>query len=559
MKKKFLKFLAVCLIFLFTATTAYAREENSGASNTTQGHYTLHKNKKHDSEARTGSQGKKGSHGTIISDDDDDDDNDNDNDEDEDEDEDEDDDGNENEHENKSKSKGKDQDRKVNSGGNYPGYVAVTGITLSKNTATLAVKSWERLNAAVQPANATDKKYFWFSSNPRVVSVNPSGKITGLASGTAVIYAATRDGFKTASCTVNVQGPPAAQVRVIGVQLSNSALTLDAGNGKQLTAAVIPGNAFNKAVTWHSSNPNVATVNQNGYVYGVDDGTAVITVRTVDGGKTAACAVTVRHRDSDIHVASVSIIRAVSSIALKEGALKHLDAQVLPENASNKNVIWQTSDASIVSVDQNGYITGVHAGTATVTAIAVDGSNKQDTCTVRVIPAYEWVSVTGISLNLISTTIPAGLTDTLRYEIGPANATDQDVRWSSSNSAIAAVDAFGRIEAKAAGTVVITAATVDGGKTASCLVMVTPRVSPPSHGILLNKTASTLLEGKFDYPAVIFYPANENYSLTWTSGDTAVAVVDQNGRVTAKGQGTVVITVTTSNHWSVSYIVSVVK
>ena len=91
---------------------------------------------------------------------------------------------------------------------------------------------------AVQPANATDKKYFWLSSNPRVVSVNPSGKITGLASGTAVIYVATRDGFKTASCTVTVKGSPALQVRVIGVQISNPALTLDVGNGKQLTATV---------------------------------------------------------------------------------------------------------------------------------------------------------------------------------------------------------------------------------------------------------------------------------------------------------------------------------
>lgn len=516
MRRKFLKALAVCLILLLTCTAVYAKEGNAAANRTKQGHQIPDKNKDHKQDKESGV----GNHGS--------------------------------EHHTKKMIKG----NKKSQGGIF---VPVTGITLNKTTTTLDVKSWERLTATVQPANATDKKYFWFSGNPRVASVNPSGKITGLAPGTAVIYVATRDGFKTASCTVTVEGVTVPQVRVTGIRLSDPALTLDVGHGKQLIAAVIPGNASNKAIIWQSSNPAVATVNQNGYVYGIDDGTAAITVCTADGGKTATCVVTVRHGNQDIHVTSVSIIKSVSTIALKEGAVKRLVMQVLPENASNKELIWRTSNTDIVSVDQDGDLTGVHEGTATITVTSVDGS-KTDTCTVRVISADEWVRVTGITLNLVNITIPTGFTDTLRYQIGPSDASDQDVRWSSSNSGVAAVNALGKIQAKAAGIAVITATTVDGSKTASCLVVVTPSVKIPSRGILFNKTISTTLVGEHDYPAVIIYPANGgNYYLTWASSDTSVASVDQSGIVTARGQGTAVITVRTSNNWTASYLVNVIE
>lgn len=257
-------------------------------------------------------------------------------------------------------------------------------------------------------------------------------------------------------------------------------------------------------------------------------------------------------------VAATGITLSKTSVTLAVNSWERLSAAIQPANATDKKFFWFSSNPAVASVNQNGYITGVYEGTATVTVTTVDGS-KQDTCIVRVIPVDEWVEATGVNLNLINTTIPVGFIDTLRYEIGPSNATDQDVRWRSSNSAVAAVNAFGRIEAKAVGMAVITATTVDGGETASCLVVVTARVNPPSYGILLNKTASTMLVGEYDYPAVIFYPANENnYYLTWTSSDTGVATVDQNGRVLAKGQGTAVINVKTSNNWSASYIVTVV-
>lgn len=549
MKKLIFKFLVLCLMLVFFAASAYA-----GTGRVTAGSYNFgpaSNEKEHKKEHKDN----KRYHEDDSEESDDDDEYDDDEYDDDDEDERDHERNRDRDHEKEDKHK-KDKKDKKNEG-NKKGheYVAVEDITINKTSLSLAVGSWERLTAAVQPADATDKKFYWFSGNPRVASVNPSGKVTGLAPGTAVIYAATRDGFKTDYCTVTVTGS-SKTVHVTGVTLNRTALTMDAGEGRRLTATITPGNATNKAVAWSSSNTAVATVDRNGYVSALKAGTAVITVRTEDGGKTASCTVTVRS-GAQVPVTSVSIVKTRSYIALQEGATRRLDIEILPDNATDKNVTWRTNDSGIVTVNRYGEITGVHEGTATVTVTTADG-RKSDSVLVEVIPANEWVRPTGVDLNLVSTTIPVGFTEKLRYGIEPAHASDKEVRWSSSNSDVASVNGYGVIEAKRTGTAVITVTTVDGSKTDSCFVVVVPALSEPSRGILLNKTASTLTEGEYDYPVVLFYPSNEDdYALTWTSSDTTVATVNQNGRVTAVEPGTAVITVRTSNNRSASYTVTV--
>ena len=533
MRKTVIKVFALCLMMMFAATNAYASEKSMADT----GKITCLKDKASKKEYKNPEKYR---------------------DEEDDDDEDEDRYEERNKHENKAKHEKKKSDDKKQKGNKKPAYAAVTGITINKTSTTIGVGSWERLSAGVLPTNATDKKFFWFSDNPRVAWVNPSGKVTGARAGTAVIYAVTRDGFKTASCTVTVSGTPTTDRVVTGVSLNKTALTLNVGAGERLTATVNPGNAYNKAVTWSSSDSSVATVDRYGYVYGVKTGTVVVTVRTNDGGKTAACNVTISNNGTVVPVTSVSIVRNESYIALKEGASKRLSVKVLPDNASDKDVTWTTSDAGIVTVDSNGYITGVNDGTATITVTTDDG-RRTDTCRVEVISTSQWVSVTGVRVNLINTTIPVGFTDRIRYEVTPANASDEEVQWSSSNTDVAAVDAYGSVEAKRTGTAVITATTLDGDKTASTFIVVVPAVDKPSHGILLNKMAITLVDGDTDNLTVLFYPANENnYSLTWTSSNTNVATVNQNGRVTAEGPGTAIITVRTSNNWSASYTVTVI-
>ena len=171
------------------------------------------------------------------------------------------------------------------------GVQAVTGVKLNKNTTTIKVGGTETLTATVEPANATNKAVTWSSDNISVATVDANGLVTAVAEGSATITVTTEDGSKTASCTVTVT---TATVPVTGVTLDQTSLTLDVGGSDTLTATVEPDNATNKAVTWSSSNENVATVDQNGNVKAVGAGKATITATTADGsGVSATCTVTV--------------------------------------------------------------------------------------------------------------------------------------------------------------------------------------------------------------------------------------------------------------------------
>lgn len=167
-----------------------------------------------------------------------------------------------------------------------PAPIDVQSISM-KSATTIGIGASETLTVTYNPADAnTNKALTWSSSNTTVATVDASGKVTGIADGTATITATTANG-KTATCSVTVQA-----VAVTGVSLNKTSTSLQIGGSETLTATVTPPDATNKDVTWESSNPAVATVN-NGQVKAIAEGSATITVKTVDGNKTATCSVTV--------------------------------------------------------------------------------------------------------------------------------------------------------------------------------------------------------------------------------------------------------------------------
>lgn len=169
--------------------------------------------------------------------------------------------------------------------------------------------------------------------------------------------------------------------KVTGVSLSPSTLTLNVGVEATLTPTITPDNATDKSVTWKSSALGVATVDTNGKVTAVAEGTATITVTTADGGKTATCEVTVT-QPAETPVTSVTLDK--TSLTLDVGGSDTLTATVEPANATNKAVKWSSSNENVATVDQNGNVKAVGAGTATITAAASDGSGKTATCEVTV-------------------------------------------------------------------------------------------------------------------------------------------------------------------------------
>ncbi len=163
-----------------------------------------------------------------------------------------------------------------------------------------------------------------------------------------------------------------------------------------------------------------------------------------------------------IPVESITLNKTEETVAV--GKTVALTATIKPDDATNKNITWESSNTSIATVSDNGLVTGKTVGTATITVKSTDGSEKSATCIV---------TVKSVSLNKTTTTIEKGKTETLVATVLPTNATNKNVTWSSSNTSIATVSSTGVVSGIANGTATITVSTTDTNKaTASCKVTV---------------------------------------------------------------------------------------
>jgi len=173
----------------------------------------------------------------------------------------------------------------------------------------------------------------------------------------------------------------------------------------------------------------------------------------------------------------------------------------------------------------------------------------------RTFAAYEYlvltntnapvVAVTGVSVSPTTATVGLGSTQQLNATIAPANATNQNVTWTSSNTAVATVNASGLVSAVSAGTTTITVKTVDGNKTATSAITV---AAIPVASVSVSPTTASLYTGNTQQLSATIAPANaSNKTVTWSSSNTAVATVNSSGLVTAVSAGTANITVTTQD------------
>ena len=180
----------------------------------------------------------------------------------------------------------------------------MTGVTLDKTSASLEVGESVQLVSDVIPVNASNKAVTWSSSDATIAKVDANGKVDALKAGTATITVKTTDQAKTATAKITVKPKT---IKVEGVTVAPTSISLKAKETAQLKATLAPSNATNKAVKWSSSDAKVATVDSNGKVTGVKAGNATITVTTVDGAKTATCRVIVTGTSSDSNKPLVSI------------------------------------------------------------------------------------------------------------------------------------------------------------------------------------------------------------------------------------------------------------
>ena len=276
-----------------------------------------------------------------------------------------------------------------------------------------------------------------------------------------------------------------------------------------------------KSVSWSSDNEGVATVDSNGKITGVSQG--ITTIRATVDGKEVTCEVTVKPSKSQT---SITIEDKDKIATLIEGEYRTLTAKILPENATNKEVYWKSSDRTIVDVDEAGNLTAVAAGTATITAKTYDGAYT-DSVTIQVVKDAKKIVMTNIVSKMLvgdKHTYNASVKD----EDGNDLVLNNQVKWRSTDSSVARVDQNGEVTALKAGTTYIVA-----------------YVKTINNSFELNKT-SKLIVGKTnysgkDYGLVVAKKYYNNVTLMWNEIPVASSYIIER-KDSANGAYTVIKT-----------------
>ena len=401
---------------------------------------------------------------------------------------------------------------------------AVSQISISAED-ILWTGSTQKIVPVISPEDASVQNVLWESSDPSVATVDASGNVRGLTVGAATIKCISTDGSGVfGECAVRVE----AKTQSIDFIEKTVSLLIGAGEDHStmvLTLSTTPADAYYQTATWTSSDENVVTVDAQGRLQAVSEGCAQITAVSDDPDcKTAA-------------KCNVVVSKAVQSIVLDEveqtaytAATVKLHADVGPDDAANKRVIWETSDPSIAAVDANGNVRCISVGTCSITCIAADGSGVASTCELNII-----AKVAGLSLSEKNVTLLIGagdekLSTQLSCTVIPTDALYQNVVWASSDESIVTVDPDGTLHAVGIGKAVVSATSEDPEYTtpAACNVTVDQAVMI----LALDEHDATIYTGDaLKLCADVSPDSATNKGLLWMSSNPDVAAVDTNGNV----------------------------
>jgi len=257
----------------------------------------------------------------------------------------------------------------------------ITSVHLNLTAITLDEGVSQTLRATINPSDTTDDTTLtWLSSNTNVATVDQEGNVTAVKEGVATITVTTVNG-RRAECKITVN-KPSENIPIESVSLDKTTLTLEEQEAETLVATINPSDTTDDTtLTWKSSNPEVATVDNNGKVTAVKEGSATITVTTVNG-KEATCTVTVTKKP--VPIESVSLNK--TTLTLEEQQAETLVATINPSNTTDDTTLtWKSSNPEVATVDQEGKVTAIKEGSATITVTTVNG--KEATCTVTVLNA----------------------------------------------------------------------------------------------------------------------------------------------------------------------------
>lgn len=333
----------------------------------------------------------------------------------------------------------------------------------------------------------------------------------------------------------------ARRPKVTAISVASSSATITEIGGTYRINPTFTPSTSSDTVTYTSSNTTIATVDSNGVVTALKQGSATITIALKSNSSVkATVAITVSPSIDKITLSNTSYtFEAVNKTKLITASLS--------ASLAKQSITWTSSNTAIATVDSNGLITSKGVGTCTITAKA--GSTSA-TCSVTV-QQY----ATGVSLSSTNSTINVGGTVKLTATVTPSNATNKNVTWSSSNTSVATVSG-GTVTGVSGGTCTITAKS-NSNNLIEATATIT--VNVPATGITLSQSSLSFTGAKENKQLIaVVTPLNAtNGTVTWKSSNTSVATVDSNGNVTSVGKGTCTITATNAQGHSATVSVVV--
>lgn len=421
-----------------------------------------------------------------------------------------------------------------------------TTLTVTPSPAAVTKNNTVTLTATTNsPCGVT-----WSSDNTAVATVNSSGVVTGIAPGTANIYAevpvyAGRYTRAYANTTVTVSNNPTPTITI-----NPTAATIYFNGTKQLTGS----SQSSETIQWSSSNTAAATVSSSGLVSGVASGTTIITAYVPEVPGTWAPA-------STTATITVNPITGTASVSPSQTTIR-VGSWITLTGSTNSTATgtWSSANPSIARISSNSTVVGVATGTTTITysvpAVSGKYTAASATCTVTVIPALIRPTVSSISLTLTpaakstpTLTISTGTTTMNALStktISASSNSDAKINFISSNTGIATVSstpATGStscvISGVASGTTTITAYVAESQYYSSASTTCTVTVSPVTGTITVSPGSATIRVGA---TTGLTATKNSTATVSWTSSNTSVATVNSSGRVTGVSRGSATIT-----------------
>lgn len=329
--------------------------------------------------------------------------------------------------------------------------IPVKGVSIDKPEECMYVGDRFKPDVAIVPENALNRNYTLKSLDERVAALDDDGFVVLKSYGKARIQATTEDGGYTDVCEFDVYE------HTVGIRFETEQARVRKGGRLTLAAVAQPEGKTDGRLVWSSSDGSVASVDEEGVVSGKSKGEAVITVTAVDGGYTAECRVRVYQPVTELRMDN-------RSVTVDTGDDIQLTATILPYDADNKSIVWSSDNPDVADVNGKGVVTGVKAGQTVIRATSED-EGISDFCVVTVNQP-----VTGVSLSKSELSFSKiGDSEQLVASVQPADATNKELNWSSSDESVAIVS-NGRVLCSGYGSAIVYVTTVDGGYMASCVV-----------------------------------------------------------------------------------------